>query len=145
VLRNGLFVVGVLLLTGCGSSTGPDVDLSSAFVTGPVEVTLQQGEDLLVPGTVLRVSLAAVAEDSRCPSDVVCVWEGNAKVELGIAAGSGPTSTLLLNTALEPRVAEWNGIRVTLVDVTPYPVSTQAILAGDYLVRLRLEREPQSP
>jgi len=142
VLRQAFFVVAGLLLIGCGSSTGPDVDLSTAFVNGPVEMTLRQGDDVVVPGTVLRMSLAAVVEDSRCPSDVVCVWEGNAKVDVGIGAGTGPTFALLLNTALEPQTVEWNGVLVTLLDVSPYPVSTETIRAGDYSVKVRLERKP---
>jgi len=132
-------VAALAALAGCGSSTGPDVDLEGALVTVPVEVTLRFGDDLVVDGTVLRMSFAAVLEDSRCPSDVTCVWEGNAKVEIGIGAGTGPTHALQLNTSLDPRAVEWNDVLVTLLEVTPHPVSDVPITDADYVVKLRLE------
>jgi hypothetical protein len=102
-------------------------------------VTLQFGDDRVVEGTTLRMTFASVLEDSRCPSDVVCVWEGNAKVEVGIGVGMGPTHALQLNTTVDPRSVEWNGILVTLLEVSPYPASTEPIPATEYAVRLRLE------
>ena len=138
-MRKLICMAALLALAGCGSNTGPDVDLEGAFVTTPVEVTLQFGEDLTIEGTVLRMSFAAVLGDSRCPSDVVCVWEGNAEVEIGIAAGMGPTQALQLNTTLDPRAVEWSEMLVTLLEVTPYPVSGVPIDDADYTVKLRLE------
>ena len=127
------------VLSACGSSTGLDVDFEGAFLTTPIEVTLTYGEDRVIPGTVLRMTFASVVEDSRCPSDVVCVWEGNATVEVGIGAGTGPTFPLQLNTSLDPRSVEWNDVLVTLLALTPDPVSDSAIPAADYAVTLRLE------
>jgi len=97
------------------------------------------GEDRVIPGTVLRMTFASVVEDSRCPSDVVCVWEGNATVEVGIGTGTGPTFPLQLNTSLDPRSVEWNDVLVTLLALTPDPVSDSAITPADYAVTLRLE------
>lgn len=138
-MKKTICMVAMVALSGCGSTTGPEVDLEGAFVTTPIEVTLQYGEDRVVAGTVLRMSFAAVLGDSRCPSDVVCVWEGNAEVEIGIGAGMGPTSALQLNTALAPRSVEWNEVLVTLLEVTPYPVSDVPIADAAYSVKLRLE------
>ena len=141
-VRKMICVAALAALAGCGSTTGPDVDFEGSFVTTPLEFTLQFGEDRIIEGTVLRMSFAAVLEDSRCPSDVVCVWEGNAKVEIGIGAGTGPTSALQLNTSVEPRTVEWNDVLVTLLEVTPPPVSDVPIADADYTVRLRLEPIP---
>ncbi len=129
----------VAVLSGCGSTTGPDVDLEGAFLTTPIDVTLGFGEDRVIEGTVLRMTFAAVLEDSRCPTDVVCFWAGNATVEVGIGAGMGPTFPLQLNTSLEPRSVEWNDVLVTLLALTPDPVSDSPIPAADYSVKLRLE------
>ena len=117
----------ILLLAACGLSTP----------TGPVpdqdgQVELRVGDEVTVPKTV-------VEEDSRCPVDMVCVWEGNAAVELGLTAGSGPTHLHVLNTALEPKAVDFSGVRVTLVGVAPEPREGQPIPEDEYVVTLRLE------
>ena len=132
-----LLVAGAL--TGCGSTGEGDVGPGSGYLTDPSVVSIQYGQDLVVPGTVLRMSFSDVLEDSRCPTDVVCVWEGNARVELGIGAGTGPTFPLQLNTSLEPGSAEWDGVLVTLLQLTPAPTSGSTIDPEAYAVTLRLE------
>ncbi|MFH1764671.1 MAG: hypothetical protein ABIF09_10810 [Gemmatimonadota bacterium] len=52
---------------------------------------IPHAEDIRLEGSVLRFSFGEVLEDSRCPVDVTCVWAGNAKVVIGIAAGMGPS------------------------------------------------------
>lgn len=128
----------LLTLVSCGvlePETGP----SPALLTTASEVVLGYGEARTIAGSVVRLSFGDVLEDSRCPMDVTCVWEGNARVVIGIAAGMGPTFGLELNTALEPRSADWNGVRVTLLEVTPAPVSTEPIPLQDYAVRIGVE------
>ena len=132
-----IFVAALVAVVGCGSGTEPEVSLQGAFLDGPIEITLQHGEDGVVAGGI-RVSFTAVLEDSRCPATVVCIWEGNAKVEVGIGVGTGSMHTLRLNTSLEPNSAVWNDIRVTLLEVAPSP-DPHSIPADDYAVTLRLE------
>jgi hypothetical protein len=132
---NGNIKLTVLLLTlsACGLSTAPE---------DQEVVDLRVGEEYVIPGTVLRVGFSGVDEDSRCPVDVVCVWEGNAAVELGLTTGTGPTRLRILNTALEPQATDFEGVRVTLVAVSPEPREGEPIPAESYVVRLRLEAVP---
>jgi hypothetical protein len=105
------------------------------------ELTLAVGEDALVDG-IFGVVFTEVAEDSRCALDVVCVWEGNAAVVLGLTMGTGPTVPFTLNTALEPHSAVHGPYRVTLIDVLPAPLSSSSIPPGSYRARLLVERNP---
>ncbi|MEX1258324.1 MAG: hypothetical protein WEG36_11965 [Gemmatimonadota bacterium] len=107
----------------------------------PVEVTLPVSEEVSVDG-VFGVAFVQVAEDSRCATDVVCVWEGNAAIVLGLTLGSGPTHSFTVNTAFEPDAAEHGGYRVTLLEVLPAPVSTAPIPPGSYRARLLVEKLP---
>ncbi len=135
-LLSFLLAVG---LAGCGSSTPSDQIPDSALLPAFREILLKYGDDIRLDGSVLRLSFGEVLEDSRCPVDVTCVWAGNAKVVIGIAAGMGPTHALTLNTNLEPRFVVWSGIRVTLLELTPAPHSDTRIPQEDYAVRLSLE------
>jgi hypothetical protein len=128
-----------LLLAACGLSTGLGEE---SLLDQPAEIELNVGEEVTIPGTVLRIAFVGVSEDSRCPVDVVCVWEGNAAVDIGLTAGSGPTQLRVLNTALDPRFKDFGGLRVTLVDVAPEPYEGEPIPPEGYVVRLRLEALP---
>jgi len=124
---------------GCGNPTATDPTPESALLPASREVVLDYGEDIRLEGSVLRLNFAEVWEDSRCPVDVTCVWAGNGKVVIGIAAGMGPTHALFLNTTLEPLSVVWSGIRVTLLELTPAPHAGIKIPPEDYAVRLKLE------
>lgn len=122
----------------CGESTGPAGAPAQSLISQPTRVVVHFGQEVQVEGSVLRLSFVRVLEDSRCPADVTCVWEGNARVEVGIAAGMGPTFPLQLNTAIAPKFAEWRGVRVTLLDVRPYPTSRQPIPSDEYTIELEV-------
>ena len=139
----GLVLTLVILASapmGCGTSTDPGGDdMYSSLLENPSEVVLDYGEEVSVGGSILRVAFGQVLSDSRCPTDVVCVWEGNAEVEIGVRAGMGPTIPQRLNTSRDPRFVDWQGIRITLLELDPAPKSDKAIAAEDYSVRLRFE------
>jgi len=59
--------------------------------------TLRKGECATVDRT-LRVVFDSVLEDSRCPVDVECVWEGNAKVGLSWSVAGSKPQPFALNT-----------------------------------------------
>jgi hypothetical protein len=135
MMREAKTAALALLVAACGLSTGP----GTTGDDDPQTVELGVGDEVAIPGTVLRVPFLGVEEDSRCPVDVTCVWEGNAAVELGLTASSGPTHLHVLNTALEPKAVDFNGVRVTLVGVAPQPRDGEPIPADDYVITLRLE------
>jgi len=128
-----------LLVAACGLSTDPTGD------PGPQEASrleVRAGDDVTVPGTVLRVHFVGVQEDSRCPVDVVCVWQGNAAVAVGLAAGSGPSQPYVLNTGVEPTSVDLGGTRLTLVGLAPEPRQGTSIPLEDYVVTLGVEPSP---
>ncbi len=128
-----------VLALGCGGkSTEPEVDANATLVSSPTEIVLRYGEEMRVGGTVLRVAFVGVAEDSRCPIDVICVWQGNAGIDIGVAMGSGPTVPLRLNTTIEPQDAQWQDLRFALLEVRPSPRSDTPRKAEDYSIKLRI-------
>ncbi len=126
-------------LVACASTTTAD---NQGFLVQPQEITLAYGEEKQLDENVLRLGFTEVLHDSRCAADVVCVWQGNAAVVVAIAAGKGPAYSLTLNTALEPRAADWFSVRITLLEVTPAPLAGQPIPLQDYAIRLRVEPAP---
>ena len=60
--------------------------------------------------------------DSRCPSDGVCIWEGDAVAEF-LFKFNGESKSFSLHTNNEfKQDTFFNGLRIRLMDVIPYPV-----------------------
>jgi hypothetical protein len=73
-------------------------------------------------------------EDSRCPSDITCIWEGKVSAMIHISNQThkigGPLEISYPVTYISPYT-------VTLVDVKPHPVSTEK---PDYVVTLKITK-----
>lgn len=131
------WALALALVTACRNETFPPVSPSQTGAN--VDVTLRAGEQVIVPGTILRLGFTQVVGDSRCPTDVVCIWEGEAILELALGLGMGPSYPDTVSTHADRNVTRVFGYRITLLDVQPVSVSTQQIPPGDYTAHFRVE------
>jgi hypothetical protein len=107
------------------------------------EFNLKVGESTTVKRTGLRIRFAAVENDSRCPSDVTCVWAGNAAVQLQLGTGKR-SKTVTLNTSNSPSFVgevEYQGYKVKLIGLSPYPRSDRKIAKRDYRATLLVSKQ----
>ena len=131
----GLFI----LLSGCLMAPAHDVkaELGEEFGLKINQTAYIGSEDLLI-------EFSEVEQDSRCPSDVVCVWQGVAMVEV---KGQGPKAVsfdIILSTddrEVDVNNSEGDTYVIELVDLEPYPESTKEIRDGDYLATLKVTRD----
>lgn len=105
-----------LLLAACAATT------AGTFPEGPARL----GQTVRVGGPTVRP--IAVIEDSRCPSDVVCVWAGRLVVRAEVGTGRG---TQEMDLTLGTPVAVADGA-LTLRQVLPAAHSRKPITPGDY-------------
>lgn len=82
----------------------------------------------------LKFTITAI-NDSRCPSDVVCVWEGKADVTIEV---ENPLEETIVLSTYDNRIDTVENFSIELVDVLPYPVSTDTIELEDYNVTLKI-------
>lgn len=122
------FLTSVCLLMGCSDvGVPPLVGYNSQF-------KLQYSHTVLLPdGGEIRFK--DVLEDSRCPVDVVCFWEGNARVLLTVAG-----KAIALNTALDPKHYRYAGGTVRLLKVEPERHHRREIVPHEYVITLMVER-----
>ncbi len=85
--------------------------------------TLAVGEELEVGDGGLSLGFTAITEDSRCPMDAYCLWEGNAAAALWAGPPIGDVDHFELNTTVEPGSHDLDIYRITLLWVAPYPAS----------------------
>jgi len=115
----------LLLLAGCST-----IDAAGRFAEDVV--VLQEGRRIALAAYDATLMFVEKTEDSRCPANVVCIWEGQVKILLEFARGSqAPASFEMVGfvgpggkaDAGEARVThEAFGLRFTLVRLDPYPV-----------------------
>lgn len=82
----------------------------------------------------VRITPERVLEDSRCPSDVECVWAGTVRLETRLESGVGTaTQTFTVGTPITTEAEV-----VTLVSVLPYP-TTPGVTISPEEYRFRFE------
>lgn len=113
------------------------VACAHARVTAPLdrEFVLPFGQTATIENTDVSITFELVTEDSRCPSNVACVWAGNARIVLAMSA-RGSRDTLPLNSTLDPKEAVRAGYRVRFVGLTPHPVAGRTTTAEEYRATL---------
>ena len=127
-----LLTITAVLALACDSGVGPSA------VEPPPEVTLAPNQTARIAGTDVTIGFEGVREDSRCPVDVTCVWEGNAAVGLTLVQGS-TRRTEILNTAIDPRFVDVGDVRLEIVNLSPRPHTERAIAPEDYRVTLSVK------
>jgi hypothetical protein len=109
------------------------------------EFKIKAGRTLTFKGESLRLRFVKVSEDSRCPTNVNCIWAGNAEVLIEVSAkGVRGKSILKLNTnASQGRAGEdkYRRYTVKLVGLSPYPSNGRKIDAGEYMATLLVVKE----
>lgn len=102
---------------------------NNGTVTTPVIVskialnsTFEKGET--------KITLLEIISDSRCPSDVTCIWEGEAKVKVAVEINGNTEEKVLLfkgkNLGNEKEHIIYKAEKSMIIarQLTPYPVST---------------------
>jgi hypothetical protein len=128
-----LVAAASLLASGCTTSTGAvrPIGLNQETELAPGQ-SVQSGP--------LRVTFKSVGDDSRCPADVVCVWEGDAQVRVDVREESGETVSRELHTSgnVGSSSIEHGGFTIALVRLSPEAHTQRPIPAQDYRLVLKI-------
>lgn len=85
----------------------------------------------------IKIMPTKVLEDSRCASDVQCVWAGQVKIETEVVG----KKDAIAHQFIEGSVFSFEGYNITLAKVEPYPVSTKKITEGEYRFTFKVEKQ----
>ncbi len=131
-LRSGITVI----VSACGlliASSGCSPVKTVATVEPGVSFMLAPGQAATVRGTNTRISFKQVREDSRCPVDVTCVWEGDAKIEIVVSQEGAAEETKILSLRSPGSEAQAGRLRIRFVGLTPVPRQAEANRPRKYL------------
>jgi hypothetical protein len=136
------------LFAACASHP---VDTSRPPVAEGEEFQLAIGESVGVKGGIFIVEFSNVLEDSRCPMNARCVWEGNARIALKVLEyrrGQTPNTLDVVEKTLELNTSERfptrgnygeesKGISIELRRLEPMPVA--GVPTKDFVATLTVE------
>jgi hypothetical protein len=120
------------MASACWNATAPTYRLNQQF-------TLEPGFVARIAETSTRIRFEGVLNDSRCPSDAVCVQGGDAVVRIQVLPDGSLASTYDLHTANTQPVTH-GGLTIALVQLTPYPFGSKTIAQSEYRATLLVTR-----
>ena len=98
--------------SGVSSEVRAMIEASEAPFRVPGTVTARLGQEVRIGDIAIRP--LQVLEDSRCPTDVDCVWAGRIRVKVAVSGVGEPVMELD-----QQGVTLRNGVRLLLVAVAP--------------------------
>jgi len=128
MFRSLLLLPFLVALAACGGAAGPveraddGAPASTVQPTAGLDDTLRidLGAERTADRGNVRVRFVARVNDSRCPANAMCVWQGDAAVRLQVRVGSESRDTIL-HTSLQPSTLAIGGYTLSVPGLTPYP------------------------
>ncbi|MEO3758504.1 hypothetical protein ABGB19_09510 [Mycobacterium sp. B14F4] len=141
--RTWLAAVVVLALVSCQGGHPARANGIEAALGQPF--TLAGGQQATIIGAPLRLRFTQVLEDSRCPTEVECVWTGQARVAVEVERGQGRPTTVEFNTNPAPgqnrQAVRSDGYLIALQALDPYPRTPDDVATlEDYRATLLVSR-----
>ena len=119
-LKSLLFAPVILLMSNCTTQSQAQTSES-----GNNTITIGINKTAKIPNSKINLEFKNIVEDSRCPIDATCVWEGIAIVYVNVNSGKQTEDFQVATRDFQPKSANksfsFSGYRFTLTDLKPYP------------------------
>lgn len=115
-------------------SHGPNIVLSQ-FQLKPNQTASEQNS--------IDVKFFNVTDDSRCPSDVTCIWQGKSTITVNVVKSGQNIGNFSLTSGLGDKNATvqiLDGYFLQLTKIEPYPKSGTTISLSDYVATFELSK-----
>ncbi|MCD9855855.1 hypothetical protein LUD75_14110 [Epilithonimonas sp. JDS] len=111
----------LLLMSNCKTQTSQTETATVANNT----VTIGLEQQAKIPNSKVAIQFREVVEESRCPVDVTCVWEGIAIISVDAVSGNQKQNfQVATRDFLQKNVTKsfnFSGYKFTLVELKPQP------------------------
>jgi hypothetical protein len=126
-----MLIASMAVLGACAATSVPGP--THRTVSSGTDFALKPGESVALDGQSLVLRFDSVVQDARCPRDVLCITEGNAR----IAVFAGETRLELNTSALYATEARAGAHVVKLRHLEPLPMA--GVQTRDYTATLAVE------
>ncbi len=108
------------------------------------EFSLSIGQRAFLAGENIELRFKEVAEDSRCPKDVTCVWAGRAICEVELRRAGSSSRVALTEPGLTDEYSRERYQEYELAfRITPYPEAGKEISTDAYRLHLIVTKLPE--
>ena len=136
-----LLIAVSLIYVSFGTAYARSNDATGSSAVLGREFKIQYGQELIVKGQGLKVKFTSVGDDSRCPANATCAWEGDAKIVIGVSRANARMSRLELHTNQKyTQAGKYRQYVIKLVALDPYPRTGVERKMGDYVATLLIKR-----
>lgn len=104
------------------------------------QASVRVGKEKKIARTNLKIKFVKLIEDSRCPTDVNCIWAGNAKIQIKLTGKRSASKTFEINTGMAPQTVTFEGYEIKLMDLTPKPASNIRINPNGYTASFEVKK-----
>ncbi len=111
------------------STPEPSPEASSA-----VTVTLKVGETKII-NDALMIQILSVEKDSRCATDVQCIWAGNVSFFVNLKGSNNKEKSV---TIISDAAYIFDGHTITVQEIQPSKISTKTLKTKDYQVTFHI-------
>jgi hypothetical protein len=136
-MRKYLSLFTALILLGSCANDSLNSETKSLELKQKLELKVNE----CVSNNSISMCVDSVYNDSRCPMDVICVWQGNAAVAVSFTLNETVHHLTLNtgNTASLPSDTTIQQFKISLNELAPYPISSSTIAQEDYRISLKVE------
>jgi len=117
------------LLAGCSAPPALDQEVKVAF-----------SDQAVIEGEALTLTFKDMNEDSRCPENVQCVWEGRATITIEALKEGGTPGALAL-TLPSPSAGTYSGYSISLLALEPHPEAGSQTPLEEYVATLVVTKQ----
>lgn len=103
-----------------------------------VPFSLLVGETAVLSAS--QLTFRQLREDSRCPANAVCVWAGDAKIEITVARGGGAGESKVLSLTPPDNEARVGDLFVRFLRLDPYPGTYDPSTLRPYVAELEIRK-----
>ena len=119
-------------LSGAYYLCADQLDMEKSF-------TVQMNQSVFFEG--YEITFSEILEDSRCPADALCVWEGRVSMGIDVKNKEGIQNVIL--TSADKTTAYFDSYKIDLVNVLPYPFSSKTISLGEYSATILISKSDE--
>jgi len=133
-----IIVLSILLFSRCDKNNNAD---SGTLVLGDT-ISLMVDEKVENYQENISLKLDSIVNDSRCPTNVTCIWEGNAEAKFTFT-NDNVDHGFILNTNLGTNFRKdtlIDNYNISLIQLYPYPENPGIIEQKDYFAEILLTK-----
>ena len=104
------------------------------------EFSLMPGQSASIIGEPLKIRFLKVVNDSRCPTGVTCIWEGQVTCLVEITYTGSQNRMTLTQPGSGQGIADFNEYDIEF-EVQPYPEAGKRIAKQDYRLQMVINKK----